>query len=191
MSRHACAAVATMLAVISGCTEPVEGVDAEETETAVDALKQCPLTLAPAASADVEAARLAFNAAETNGGSWKTIASIQLFGYARCARSASLETIVNALPSDIVQTIQGMPLAESVDRRGLVTDRFLSGTSGSALLGALDSWAGPRGLNATTAVRSTVEVPCHNCTDHESVLVVSNPKTRKVVVLSGRFGWDS
>lgn len=104
--------------------EPTEGVDGEETETAV-ALKQCPLVLTPAASGDVEAARLAFNAAETNGGSWKTIASIQLFEYARCARtSASLETIVNALPPD--QTIQGMPLAESVDqrpRRGSLSER--------------------------------------------------------------------
>lgn len=180
------------LVLFTGCAAPPPDAEGEVDSSESD-LKRCaavePLVLTPVKTKKaMESARVAFNAAEGNGGSWKSIGSIALFRYTKCMSTSALE---DALPSDVVQNIQALRGSDVLDRTAIEGDRFFVGTSGAPLLAAIDAWVGPAGAQSGTGVRHWDEVPCHNCTDHEVISVLHFPAARRVVVVTGRYGWDS
>lgn len=180
-------------AVLAGCTAPSEPPPEADVESIESDLTKCaaptPLVLTPVKTKRaIEDARVAFNAAQVNGGSWQEISSVALFRYTKCMSTADL---ASALPSDTIQTIQSLRGADTLDRLAIEGDRFLSGPSGAPLLGAIDAWVGPTRAASATGTRHWDEVPCHNCTDHMVVTVIHVPAARRVVVLSGKYGWDS
>lgn len=180
------------IVLFTGCAAPPSDADGEVDSNESD-LKRCaavePLVLTPVQTKKaMESARVAFNAAEGNGGSWKSIGSITLFRYTKCMSTTALE---DALPSDVVQNIQALRGSDALDRTAIEGDRFFVGTSGVPVLAAIDAWIGPAAAQTGVGVRHWDEVPCHNCTDHDVISVLHFPAARRVVVVSGRYGWDS
>lgn len=183
-----------------GAPVDAEGDREETVESTASALVVCPDEGTPLALVTrpmdqaIEDARLAFNAAEVNGGSWRSVTGVSLFRYSKCVSpSPTLADLEAELPSDVQQTIGGLRGADTLDRTGVEADRFLSGPNGSVTLAAIDTWAGGsiRNRSRVEAQVHWDEVPCHNCTDHAAVVVLHYPHRRKVIVIYASYGWDS
>ena len=105
----------------TGCSAHLDGQGDEETESAESDLVGCPANGAPLAltlmapRASIEATRLAFNAAQPNGGSWRSVSAIALYRYDRCAPAPSLEDLEAVLPSDTQQNIDMLRGVASLD----------------------------------------------------------------------------
>ncbi|QSQ22811.1 hypothetical protein JY651_48270 [Pyxidicoccus parkwayensis] len=117
---------------------------------------------------------------------WHHISTTEAYSAFSCPAWA---TTIQTLMANFNATRQDLPLAEYgtfTDRAGLSQSTFFSG-SNSALLAAIDSFAGGGTIQAWIAEE---EVACHNCHDNKDYAVLFYPGSGKVVVLQGNHGYD-
>ncbi|MCB9686799.1 MAG: hypothetical protein H6738_13255 [Alphaproteobacteria bacterium] len=147
-----------------------------------------PLALNPVASPDLALAADAYSAGCGQVGTWCSMQAPQASRMAPC-------TDLDVAMSDVLDMVLA-PLRIDPAWGSLVTPADLAGhpffgtsysSGGPGVEAALRSWS--RGTPLIWEL--TQEVPCHNCTDFSSQVVVWWPLTGDVVLLDGTFGYDS
>lgn len=146
------------------------------------------LTLAPVSSPSLALAADSYVAGCGRVGTWCSMQLPQASHMARCTDlSVTMDDVLDELLT---------PLRIDPSWGSLVTPADLAGhpffgtgysSGGPDVEAALRSWS--RGTPVIWEL--TQEVPCHNCTDFSSQVVVYWPLTGDVVLLDGRFGYDS
>lgn len=116
--------------------------------------------------------------------SWVKLASVALYSYPPCASSAEITDVEDSVRS--AGELRGRQVLTTPSDVAGVT--IFRGDAGTTLLHALDLWGGSA---ARDGVQRWDEVPCPNCTENLSVLIVRYAQSRRVAVISFRWGWDS
>ncbi len=148
---------------------------------------QEPLSLTPIEASSLEPARAAWNQGST-GFNWRNLQPIAAFDTPECPEEPV--TIAGVL-DEIAAMEQSQSPAEYgtfTDRNGLSASVFFGSSGGSALLTAIDAFAGGGDIEAWLY---TEQVPCHNCTDFADRAVLLYPQSGVVLVLDGNHGYDS
>ncbi|MDI3289678.1 hypothetical protein [Polyangium sp. 15x6] len=148
---------------------------------------QEPLSLSPIDASSLEPARAAWNQG-SSGYNWRNIQPIAAYDTPECPETpATIASIID----EIASADQNQPPAEYgtfTDRAGLSSTMFFSSTGGSALLAAIDAYAGGGDIEAW---HYSEQVSCHNCTDNIARIVLFYPQSGVVLVLDGNYGYDS
>ncbi|MDX2087265.1 MAG: hypothetical protein SFX73_05425 [Kofleriaceae bacterium] len=157
---------------------------------------EAPLSLAPLGLAFVwDSALDDYRDGCSRGGSWCRLDTIEAFMLPECLAEvptlADVVTRANALTDD--QSFAGGDFASGtvLDRAGVQgTPAFSTSYSGGgpSLFQAIDAHMGAGEIQGW---QYTEEVPCHNCTDFRTKLILWWPAAFRVVVLEGGHGYDS
>ncbi len=155
--------------------------------TQAGALSTCePQTsLSPISSGGIAGAVTQFNKQAVSGYTWASIQPARTFLVNGC--SASLESLVTLLAEDerSATFADGTVYPSTVN----VSPFFSAANSaaGPALQQAVDAFGGSTGQ----LWQYTDSVPCHNCSEFATRMVIWYPSTRRLVVLDGITGYDS
>ncbi|MRG97008.1 hypothetical protein [Polyangium spumosum] len=153
---------------------------------ACDVLQE-PLSLASIDASSLEPARAAWNQG-SSGYNWRNLQPIAAYDTPECpAAPVTIASVVD----EIASTDQNQPASEYgtfTDRAGLSATTFFGANGGSALLAAIDAFAGGGDIEAWYY---SEQVSCHNCTDFITRVVLLYPDSGVVLVLDGNYGYDS
>ena len=150
---------------------------------------QFPLSLTSIDTADLDPARDAYNQSP-NGYTWSELTSLAAYDTPGCPDAP---VTIQSVVAKLAETDQNQPPAGEgtfTDRAGLAQGSFF-GTgdpNGAALLAAFDAFTGGGDVQAWLY---SSEVPCHNCHDFASRVVLYYPGSGQVIVLVGHHGYDS
>ncbi|MFT3770368.1 MAG: hypothetical protein QM820_33490 [Minicystis sp.] len=148
-----------------------------------------PLSLTPIDTSSLEPAQDAWNEG-SNGGLYYNLASITADATPACPNATvSIQSVMDK----IAETDQNQPeVADGTftDRAGLAQNVFFGSTysDGAALLAAIDAFAGGGAIQAWIY---SSPLPCPNCHLFASRVVLYYPGSGKVVILNGKYGYDS
>ncbi|MDC3961765.1 hypothetical protein [Polyangium jinanense] len=148
---------------------------------------QEPLSLSAIDASSLEPARAAWNQGST-GYNWRNIQPIAAYDTPECPEAP---VTITSIVDEIASTDQNQPAAEYgtfTDRAGLASTTFFGSSGGSALLAAIDAFAGGGDIEAWSY---SEQVSCHNCTDNIARVVLYYPQSGVVLVLDGNYGYDS
>jgi hypothetical protein len=155
------------------------------TETGALASCEPEATLSPIASGDIAAAVAQFNSQAASGYTWASIQPARAFLVNGC--DVSLESLVNLLREDerSASFADGTVYASTIDVSPFFSASYSKG--GPALQRAVDAFGGSSGQ----LWQYTDSVPCHNCSEFATRMVIWYPSTHRLVVLDGITGYDS
>jgi len=146
-----------------------------------------PLSLSPLDLTGAWSSQMsAYRAGCTGGGDWCSLDTIETFMLPECL--AEEPTLAQLVAGTGAGSFADGSLLDRTTVQG--TPTFSSGYSpgGPALFRAIDGHMGSGEVRAWTLVE---EVPCHNCSDFRSKLVLWYPAAFRVVVITGGHGYDS
>jgi hypothetical protein len=148
-----------------------------------------PLSLAPIDETPLDPAIEAWNLAQgPSGFVWSHISGVAAYDTPECP---AVPPTIQAVVEKLAEADQNQPPAEDgtiTDRAGLLQSFFFGGAGGSALLAAVDAFAGGGEVQAWLYES---EIRCHNCHDFLARAVLFYPQSGVVLVLVGNHGYDS
>ncbi|APR78182.1 Hypothetical protein A7982_03529 [Minicystis rosea] len=150
---------------------------------------QFPLSLTPVDASALEPARATYNG-EPNGYAWRELSSLAAFSTPGCPEAP---VTIQSILAKLEETNQSQPPATDgtfTNRAGLSQSSFFGtgDADGAALLAAIDAFTG--GGDVQAWIYSS-PVPCLNCHDFASRVVLYYPGSGQVITLVGHHGYDS
>ncbi|HVK66747.1 MAG TPA: hypothetical protein VM694_19820 [Polyangium sp.] len=148
---------------------------------------QEPLSLSSIDASSLEPARAAWNQG-SSGYNWRNLQPVAAYDTPKCPDAP---VTIASVVDEIAATVQNQPASEYgtfTDRAGLSSTTFFGANGGSALLAAIDAFAGGGNIEAWSY---SEQVSCHNCTDFITRVVLFYPDSGVVLVLDGNYGYDS